>query len=42
MTPAEKLTVVQKLMEADDPRAVAIYTDIGQSVAAASLPELRK
>ena len=42
LTPAEKLTVVQELMEADDPRAVAIYTDIGQSVAAASLPELRK
>jgi len=33
MTPAEKLTVVQKLMEADDPRAVAIYTDIGRYLA---------
>ena len=33
LTPAEKLTVVQKLMEADDPRAIAIYTDIGRYLA---------
>ena len=33
MTPAEKLTVVQQLMEQDDPRAVAIYTDIGRYLA---------
>ncbi len=29
LSPAEKLKVVQKLMEADDPRAAAIYHDIG-------------
>ena len=29
LTPAEKLKVVQKLMEADDPRAAAVYKDIG-------------
>ncbi len=29
LTPAEKLKVVQKLMEADDPRAQAIFRDIG-------------
>ncbi len=29
LTPAEKLKVVQKLMEADDPRAQAIFHDIG-------------
>ena len=33
MTPAEKLTVVQELMEKDDPRAQAIYTDIGRYLA---------
>ena len=29
LTPAEKLKVVQKLMEADDPRAQAVFRDIG-------------
>ncbi len=29
LTPAEKLKVVQKLMEADDPRAQAVFYDIG-------------
>ena len=29
LSPAEKLKVVQKLMEADDPRAAAIYDSIG-------------
>ena len=29
LTPAEKLKVVQKLMEADDPRAQAVFKDIG-------------
>ena len=29
LTPAEKLKVVQKLMEADDPRAQAVFHDIG-------------
>ena len=29
LSPAEKLKVVQKLMEADDPRAAAIYRSIG-------------
>ncbi len=29
LTPAEKLKVVQKLMEADEPRAQAIFRDIG-------------
>ena len=29
MTPAEKLKVVQALMEKDDPRAAAVYKDIG-------------
>ncbi len=29
LTPAEKLKAVQKLMEADDPRAQAIFKDIG-------------
>ena len=29
LSPAEKLKVVQKLMEADDPRAQAIFLDIG-------------
>ncbi len=29
LTPAEKLKVVQKLMEADDPRAQAVFADIG-------------
>lgn len=29
LSPAEKLKVVQKLMEADDPRAQAIFRDIG-------------
>ncbi len=29
LTPAEKLKVVQKLMEADDPRAQQIFADIG-------------
>ncbi len=29
LSPAEKLKVVQKLMEADDPRAQAVFTDIG-------------
>ena len=33
MSPAEKLAVVQQLMEADDPRAQAIYTDIGRYLA---------
>ena len=33
LTPAEKLTVVQELMEADDPRAQAVYTDIGRYLA---------
>ena len=33
MTPAEKLTVVQKLMEADDPRAQAVFRDIGTYLA---------
>ena len=29
LSPAEKLKVVQKLMEADDPRAAAVYRSIG-------------
>jgi predicted NBD/HSP70 family sugar kinase len=29
LTPAEKLKVVQKLMEADDPRAQKVFEDIG-------------
>ena len=29
LTPAEKLKVVQKLMEQDDPRAQAVFRDIG-------------
>ncbi len=29
LTPAEKLKVVQKLMEQDDPRAYAVYKDMG-------------
>ena len=33
LTPAEKLKVVQKLMEADDPRAQAIFKDIGTYLA---------
>ncbi|MBE6916318.1 MAG: ROK family protein [Ruminococcaceae bacterium] len=33
LTPAEKLKVVQKLMEADDPRAQAIFRDIGTYLA---------
>ena len=33
LTPAEKLKVVQKLMEADDPRAQAVFADIGTYLA---------
>ena len=33
LTPAEKLKVVQKLMEADDPRAQAVFKDIGTYLA---------
>ena len=33
LSPAEKLKVVQKLMEADDPRAVAIFETIGAYLA---------
>ncbi len=33
LTPAEKLVQVQKLMEADDPRAIAIYETIGAYLA---------
>ena len=33
LSPAEKLKVVQKLMEADDPRAAAIYRSIGTYLA---------
>ena len=33
LTPAEKLKVVQKLMEADDPRAQAVFRDIGTYLA---------
>ena len=33
LSPAEKLKVVQKLMEADDPRAQAIFKDIGTYLA---------
>ena len=33
LTPAEKLKVVQKLMEADDPRAQAVFKDIGAYLA---------
>ena len=33
LTPAEKLKVVQKLMEADDPRAQAVFRDIGAYLA---------
>ena len=33
LTPAEKLKVVQKLMEADDPRAQAVFQDIGTYLA---------
>ena len=33
LSPAEKLKVVQKLMEADDPRAQAIFRDIGTYLA---------
>ena len=33
LTPAEKLKVVQKLIEADDPRAQAVFADIGRYLA---------
>jgi len=33
LSPAEKLKVVQKLMEADDPRAIAIFETIGAYLA---------
>ncbi len=33
LTPAEKLKVVQNLMEQDDPRAQAVFTDIGRYLA---------
>lgn len=33
LTPAEKLKVVQALMEADDPRAAQVYADIGRYLA---------
>ena len=33
LTPAEKLKAVQKLMEADDPRAQAVFRDIGTYLA---------
>ena len=33
LTPAEKLKVVQKLMEADDARAQAVFKDIGTYLA---------
>ena len=33
LTPAEKLKVVQKLMEADDPRAVKVFENIGTYLA---------
>ncbi len=33
LTPAEKLKVVQALMEQDDPRAVKVFTDIGKYLA---------
>lgn len=33
LTPAEKLKVVQKLMESDDPRAQAVFKDIGAYLA---------
>jgi len=33
LTPAEKLKVVQALMEADDPRAQAVFRDIGTYLA---------
>ena len=37
LTPAEKLKVVQRLMEADDPRAQSVFADIGVYLAYATV-----